>query len=444
MTTWVLLCGAASGALLLVAQCDRRLAWLAWLALTPLASVVLTLPPLWAACAGIISGPLACGYVIWRRFPRQFVVMLGVAHGVLWGLGSALAAWLTARLPGPGILVAFPLGVLLALLPLRLLGAPRWLANPLAVTQEPYLSMVHMAALGHDLVIPCLLALCGAHIAQWVTPLLSSHGAPPSLLGTTLPTVALLGSAVLFGHIRHRSSLQLPAANLRVRVAAAVSAPLEGNPHYMEQRLALFRQGYGPLVAEAARQKVQLLVLPEAAVHIDASTREAWLQTLVEWAETSAVTLVAGAYDHQEQRNELVIIDNKGRQVATYEKQHPGPFEPPRQQRMSPGLFCAAANDMPPIHAVICVDLGYQDFIPQVRHVGGILVAPANDWPALAELHHRTTVWAAALTGLPVVRATSNGISSVFDGSGREIAKRSSDAGAGLLIAEVQARPLRV
>ena len=62
-------------------------------------------------------------------------------------------------------MVAFPLAMVAAVLPLRLFGAPRWVYNPLARTQQPWLVVVHTARLGGDLMTTAVLATASTSVA---------------------------------------------------------------------------------------------------------------------------------------------------------------------------------------------------------------------------------------------------------------------------------------
>ena len=99
-------------------------------------------------------------------------------------------------------------------------------------------------------------------------------------------------------------------------------------------------------------------------------------------------------------------------------------------------------DDAATLSTVICVDLDYADLIAPVQAAGGILVVPANDWfQGFDELHNRTAVWSAVMTGVSVLRATGHGISSVTDGSGRVLARQSSERGPVVLVADVPCAP---
>jgi predicted amidohydrolase len=187
----------------------------------------------------------------------------------------------------------------------------------------------------------------------------------------------------------------------------------------------------------AAADGAELVVLPECAVCVDETSRALWLDTLAGWAERAQVAIVAPYAGVA--CNMLSVIDAQGRLVGTYQKQHPAlGLEPKPSARTSPGPhYVATRTRLLPLSTVICVDLDYMDLIDTARRVGGVLNAPSNDWPVFEHMHHRTAVWAAAVSGVPVLRSTGHGISSVYDGAGRVLASQSSLAGPVVLIAEV-------
>ena len=53
-------------------------------------------------------------------------------------------------------------------------------------------------------------------------------------------------------------------------------------------------------------------------------------------------------------------------------------------------------------------------------------------------LHHRSPVWAAVIAGVPILRSTGQGISSIYDGAGRVLKQQSSADGPVVLVADVR------
>ncbi|HKP58576.1 MAG TPA: nitrilase-related carbon-nitrogen hydrolase [Polyangiales bacterium] len=425
--------GAASGVAL---AASRRRPWLGWICLSPLALVILQGQPAPAALAGALTGAFGCFPSVRSRVLRPLLAMGLVPTMANWCALAAALAWLQRELSPAWLLITLPMATVLSSLPLRVLGAPRWLNNLLACSQEPWLAIVHIARLGGDLTVSALLALAGA--------------VPAVLLaGTdTFPAVAVALATVLaavsFGTWSLRSARARVEQCSRIRVAAIVADADVGDepvalsaPEHCDVSATVRR--YELLVERAAAEGARLLVLPEVCALVDDDGRTRWLETVSRWARAHQLSIVAPfLYIGDRPKNELMLVDPGGI-VASYEKQHPGPrIEPPREQRTAIGPHeTGSSGGRFAVSTVICVDLDYADLVEPARRGGGILAVPSNDWfDGFEQLHHRTAVWAAVLTGVSVVRATGHGISSIYDGVGRVIAQRSSQGGPGLLLAD--------
>jgi predicted amidohydrolase len=427
--SWALLLGGATGLLSLT---SARFPIIGWLALAPLGLALSRYSPAAVAVAAAVAGALVNGREIADRTMRVFGFLAAAISSVVWAGGFALAAWLTP--PEPAWLgVALPLTVVLVHLPLRLVGAPRWHSNALGQDQSRFLAVVHTARIGGDLTPTGLLSLSGAAVAM----LLSA----PTVTGRTLPVAVAcavgVAGALVFGQRSFQAAVRRLQAAPTVRVSAVVAngprpsgsvtgtLPLE-SPDYRDVEATLKR--YLPHLNAAAAEGAELVLMPEVCVRVDRDSRQRFIDAMVAWAKAKRVAVAAPFFDASIPKNELVVIDQAGSIVARYEKQHPvAQVEGKREARMTPGPTPLRLGDRQiPVSTVICVDLDYGDLVAPVRKAGGILIVPSNDWPAFDELHHRSAVWAAVTTGVSIVRATGWGISAVFDGAGRVLARASS------------------
>jgi len=430
-TQTALLLGALAGLLGIV---GRRLPLLAWLTLAPLGIAASRSTPAEAALAAAAAGAIVGAAPVFRRFPAAMVLFVCTVHALSWAAAWALAArlWLPEA-PALGLFL-LPLVGVAAMLPLRLLGAPRWISNPLATSQEPWLTVVHTAKLGGDLTITFLLASFGALVA-----VLSADSGRTTITLCAAALAALVLAAFLrYGARSKRSAEQRAEASARLRVAAVAADPewfADDTESRRDVEAAIRR--YDPALHRAAKSGARLIVLPEIAVTLGPATRGRWFDALARWSREHEVVIVAGFFDELTQQNQLAVLDADGRIVGEYEKQHPGPHEPKRHTRTSPLCCRSQQPELPPLSGVICADLDYADLHAAVSAHGGLLTVPANDWPRLAELHHRAAVWAAVATGVPVVRATGHGVSAIYDGVGRVVARQSSASGAVVLVADV-------
>jgi predicted amidohydrolase len=326
-----------------------------------------------------------------------------------------------------------PVFAVLALLPLRLAGAPRTATNPLARAQERWLAVVHIARLGSDLYVTAALGMSAGIVALLV---LERSGKPSTLLALAIAGL-LLVAAVGFGLLSYRTARRRAQERPKLRVAAVVcdGAPPDGtldglwplrSPEYADVLATIER--YDDHVAAAATAGARVIVLPEVAVRVNATSRKPWLEAVEAWAKRFGVVVVAPYFDDVRPINELVVVGPAGL-LARYEKQHPGPIEPKRFERMPPGQAFIHGPEATTLSTVICVDLDYGDLVRPVARAGGLLAVPANDWPGYDTLHHRAAVWSAVMSGTSVLRATGHGISAAYDPAGRVLAEQSSLSG---------------
>jgi apolipoprotein N-acyltransferase len=140
--------------------------------------------------------------------------------------------------------------------------------------------------------------------------------------------------------------------------------------------------------------------------------------------------------------NGLVVLDDRGRQVAAYDKVHLVPFgeyQPLRRYvpaswtlagevdfTSGPGLETLVVPGTPPMGPLICYEAIFPGAVAAPDARPGWLVNVTNDaWygRTLGPYQHFAAARMRAVEeGLPLVRAANNGISAVVDGYGRVLA----------------------
>jgi predicted amidohydrolase len=208
------------------------------------------------------------------------------------------------------------------------------------------------------------------------------------------------------------------------------------SPEYRDVEGTLAR--YRPHVEEAARQGAKVIVLPEVSVYAESNAAsERWCAGVNAWARALDVAIVAPFFDAATPKNTLAVIDKSG-VVAHHDKQHPARgAEPPRASTREVGPHRLATGGT--LSTAICVDLDYSDTARSARRAGAPLAVPSNDWFGGFEvLHHESAVWTAVMSGVPVVRSTGQGISSIRDGAGRVLKQQSSASGPVVLVGDVR------
>jgi hypothetical protein len=431
--------GIASGLLALAA---RRRPLFAWIALSPL-GLALSTGGRWAALAGALTGTLVHGWAMLEQ-PARLRPLGFIFGGVGWalaaGIGGALLETMrsSALVPEPVALpFVLPAVALLAPLPMRIAGAPRWVHAALACTQEPWPVVIRCGWFGGDLAVSALLSVSAA-AACLLCP--GPSWAPRLAALLVISILATLATSARSLARTRRRLEQQP----RVRIAAVVvngappgKAPADGlwplrSLEYRDVEATVAR--YAPHVERAAREGAKLVVLPEVAVFVAAKGVERWLDAASSWARQHEITVVAPYFDPETPTNTLAIIEPSGRRFG-YDKQHPAPsFEPAPRQRQPPGPHRLERGWA--LSTVLCVDLDYTDLIAPMRAAGGLLVVPANDWMGFEEMHDRGAVWAAVLTEVTILRATGHGVCSARDGAGRLLGRASSLDGPTVLVVD--------
>jgi metal-dependent amidase/aminoacylase/carboxypeptidase family protein/predicted amidohydrolase len=425
--------GAASGILGILAY-RLRLAWLGWLTLAPLAVAVYLYSPIAAGLAGAVCGALIAAGNRQLSLPavvrgaRLVEAAITAWVALVWGLVFALAAWLWPDgVPVWGVVIMPASAVVLSAAYGRFRAPLYW--SWFLGSQDGSLPVVHIARLGSDLAIPALLALSAT------VPVILLVQLPPSgvTVAVAIASILVIAGALGFGFVSYRRAVARVEQGTSVHIAAVGAAPIEFDPWSPAYRDVDGLIGRcQPLVARAIAEGARLIVLPEAAALVTSQSRKDWLAAISKWAKEADVPVVAGLFDEDLRKNQLVIADETGQIVLTHEKQHPATMfgEPRSEKRTPPALLL---RDPFPVSAVTCVDLDYSDLVRPVARAGGVLAVPAHDWDEIFEMHHRSAVRA----GVPVVRSAGHGISAVYDAAGRVVARANSLDGPCALVADV-------
>jgi predicted amidohydrolase len=426
--------GVASG-LLAVITYRLRWAWLGWIALAPLAAATFLYSPVAAAAGGWVCGLLVGAgdrqlSVPAEVIPRARAIEAGLSamFALPWAVAFGLAAWAWPNNTPAWGAVLVPAATLTIALFLKTRAPYYW--SWFLGSQDSALPVVHISRIGTDLVIPVLLGLAASVPAMLFVQ--SPSAATVVVAGASSVVVA---AAVVYGFRSYRRSVEALGGGT-VRVAAVADAPRsfdDKDPEYLDVDAAIRR--YQPHIDQAITAGAEVIVLPEYAVSVNSQNRQTWLEAVAQWAVKAHGRVVAGFGDRELHKDQLVIANSDGQLVA-YDKQHPAPGLEPKPERRTPP---AVQPDPFPVSAVVCVDNDYADLVRPVARSGGVLAVPANDWAVIVDMHHRSAVWSAVRAGVPLVRSSGHGISSVRDAAGRVVSQANSCEGPVVLVADIQA-----
>jgi apolipoprotein N-acyltransferase len=446
------LIGAAfvTAVLLWVASPAVGAGWVAWIALVPVACVVVSRP---ASRAARIAVPLA--YALYLELLLVPALPFGVADGQ-WG-DAALPVLIGDSPVLPVALVAIPLfGGLLYLIRF---GEP-WGAGLVG----PRLSSAAVV------LVPALawaaLDLLRAKLdpgGAWGPLYLSQAGAPTSGLaslgGPWLLTLAIVGfnyGLALAVARRRPAPALVPAAAIAAALLVA-SAVDDEAPAGRTVTVAAVQPGYdtaedeseprllrhwdegtynlaardvvrdlGGLTRRAARDGADLVVWPEAVAFVDLRERDGARAAVARVATSTGVTVLAPYFDHARRAGAAFAVAPGGAYSAQRPKQRAMWFL---------GEERAEATDPTPLTAAgarVGTLLGVDVQDPNLAGVladGGadLIVSSTHDWRQLAPQHRDLASLGAAASGVPVVRADWRYGTAIYSRDGSPIADAGED-----------------
>jgi apolipoprotein N-acyltransferase len=433
---------------------------LAWVALVPVATVVLSAPGTRAARLAV---PLA--YALYLELLLVPALPFGIASG----------QWGDATVPvmvgdSPVLLVALVAVPLFgALLYLIRFGQP-WgaeLLGPRLATAAAVL-VPAVAWTGLDLLRAKL-----EPGGSW-GPLFLSQLDPPAwdlapLGGPWLVTLAIV--AVNYGLAlalvrRHPAPALVPA--VAIAAALAISAAPEDEPSGPPVAVAAVQPGYdtaeeeteprllrhwdagefnlaardlfrdlGGLTRRAAREGAEIVVWPEAVTFVDLEDRHGARAGLRRAARDSGVTIVAPYFDHVSQSSAAIAASPRGELTSPRPKQRPMWFLGERAAGAEPRTLPAAKHEL---GTLLGVDVQDPNLSRALSDDGAeIVTSSTHDWPQLATQHRALASLGAKVSGVPVVRADWRYGSAIYDRDGEVLVDAGEGRARTVLVARIAA-----
>lgn len=419
--------------------------WLAWVALVPVAVVVLGAPDTPGARLAV---PLA--YVLYLELLLVPALPFGLAEGQ-WG--DVPAPVMIADSPVLAVaLVAIPLaGAVLYLIrfgqPWGAAAAPRAasLALPVLVPAcawtaldfvraklEPggswgplYLSQVdtpfsELAALGGPWLLTAAIVAFNYGLAL---ALVRRTPVPVAVPAATLAAALLIGA----GGGRDGTRITVAAVQPGYDTAERERPELR---HWRRRAFNLAARDVitdlRPLTERVAEAGAELVVWPEAVTFVDLSERAAARARVVRAARRSGATIVAPYFDRRSSSGAVLAVGPGGRVTEARPKRRPMWFLGERRaEGLEAGPLEAGGTA---VGALLGVDVQDPGVAAALSGQGARLFASStHDWDQLATQHRALSELAAAAAGAPVVRADWRYGSAIYDRDGAIIA----DAGQG-------------
>ena len=435
--------------------------WLAWIALVPVAVIVLSAPRTRAARLAV---PLA--YVAYLELLLVPALPFGLAEGQ-WG--DAPFGVLIGGSPVLAVaLVAIPLfGLLLYALRFGqpwgadLLG-PR--LHPLAVVLVPAFAWT-----GLDLLRAKL-----EPGGSWGPLFLSQLDTPASELaalgGPWLVTLAIVAFnyGLALAVVRRRP---LPALAPAIAIVAALvlgTAVEKDEPEGRPVTVAAIQPGYdtaedetepgllrywdegtfnlaardlirdlGGMTRRAARDGAELVVWPEAVAFVDLRGRAGARAALLRVSRSSGVTILAPYFDHAGRSGAAFAVSPRGSVTAPRPKQRAMWFLGEQGDATAGPRPLRAAGTR--LGTLLGVDVQDPN-LPRLLAAGDaeVIASSTHDWRQLAIQHRALAALGAEASGVPVVRADWRYGSAIYDREGETIADAGEDRRRTVVAAELR------
>ncbi len=257
--------------------------------------------------------------------------------------------------------------------------------------------------------------------------------ASPSIRWTTGVWGGILAAVLLLGGLR----LALTSPDQTVPVATVVghhdTASFWALRREAERREAVrdsaraVQREYLRRARQAAEAGARLVAWPETAVPVPREDTSAFLDRARTLAADHDVYLAMAVNEFPRSdsdaqlHNEVVWIGPGGKRRAEGLKTHLVPGEP---GQAGTGTLPTVSTPVGTWSSAVCFDLDFPSLIRQAgQHGVDLLVAPSNDWSAIAERHAHMARIRAIENGMSLLRPTSNGLTLATGPLGRTRAR---------------------
>jgi apolipoprotein N-acyltransferase len=457
---WRVLGGAALSALLLwISSPAVGVGWLAWVALVPVAAVVL-------AGAGSREVRLAV--------PLAFALYLELLLVPALPFGIAEGQWGDPVVP---VMIGDSPVLFVALLAIPLVGAVLWAigfggapgpagpASLVAACAAVLVPAIDWTALDF---LRVKLDPGGAFGPLFLSQADEAPGALASLAGPWLLTLAIvavnyaLALALVRRGWRHRRLASAGAGGCALLLVAAALAPADERGTV---RVAAIQPGYdtaeedppplryfepgsfdraaldliddlGELTRSAVRAGAELVVWPEASIYVDPALDKPAAEALSRLARETGATLVVPYFDPEPDVGAALAVTPDGELGEPRPKQRSMWFlGEHRSDDAGPEPLAAGRLQVGTMLGIDNQDAGVAGGLADEG--ADLLVSATHDWPELATQQRALSRLAARATGLPLVRADWRYGSAIYGDDGEPLADAGTERKRTMVVADV-------
>lgn len=426
-----------AGILLALAYAQTPLWWAAWIGSgAALASLLLVQPrirmPLVLAI-GLVGGITSFTYYATVSQSAGIAALLVGGRALLWMFMLGLSVKVVERLDARLAVFALPAVLAAADTVINQLSE-HGAAGSLAYSQMDLLPIVQLASVGGTPAIVFALGLGGSAFGLLLAYALGRSDLSTALAAALIAGLLLMGmfafgyarlhGAVGAHHPRSAPKSEGVALIARDRLTGLTATPTR------------FRAAYGPALVAAARPG-QLVLLPEALLHVDGTTANSLAAELAELTRARKATIVAGfVVDHEGMTRNRAVIASPTGDIAWYDKQH---LVPGFEADTSPGRRLLVFDlDGQKVGIAICKDMHFPSLGRRYARRGvDLMIVPANDFVVDRWMAARMTMLRGVEGGYSVVRTARKGLLSVSDPYGRILAEAASGPQTTTMVASI-------
>jgi len=392
----------------------------------------------WPGVAAVYVVLLIANLVSWRgllRAPAPLYVLLNVMIALTASIPYALDHAVGSRIDGFASTLVFPMAVAVVdVLETRLTPGASW--GSIAYTQHDQLPLLQLASITGTSGIAFLVAWFASTL-NWAW----GGGFSTYSIDGLLTYGGVLAAVLIWGAGR---IARTPTDGKTIR-AAVVSFP----PGFFQRgEVTRFLQGKTPSeelprIADAvarlqdwfleqtlvqARAGAQLVIWPEVNLLVLKDDESRFIERARQRASAERIHLLMGmgVVEPGAKRpleNRAVMIDARGSVLFSYLKARLVPGWEAEAAREGRHPLPVVETEFGRVGSAICYDADDPHLIRAIgRGRADLFLVPANDWKEIKHVHHRMAILRAIENGVPMVRATSTGLSAAVDRVGRVVA----------------------
>lgn len=246
----------------------------------------------------------------------------------------------------------------------------------------------------------------------------------PSRITTWIPLSAII-ILLVYGALRYDIAQSEGADTIKV-AGISTESRVGGWPLPSVKENILVKESLFSRTVKAAESGAKLVVWNEGSTFTLPEDEETWIASLSTLAKENRITLVVSyivPLPEKIYQNKLLIFEETGQLLYTYNKHEPVPGEPAIKGTEPINVV---KLDQSNLAGAICYDYDFPYLAAKAAKAGADIVAlPSSDWRGIDPIHSRMAAYRAVEQGFSILRSTRLGLSAAITPYGDFTAKMS-------------------